>query len=87
MKYNPCDRSISLKLKYRYSWNLKNSTFTLTVLDIINHNFPLIIKNRTECLLCNSSIEINDHLWSTVPLLYDIFKKHQLTVLRKKLCG
>jgi hypothetical protein len=85
MKYNPYDRPTSLKLQHRYSWNLKNSTFNLPVLDILNHNFPSIIKDRTDCLLCNSSVETNNHLWRysvTLNLLYNIFRKHQLILIQ-----
>jgi hypothetical protein len=79
MKYNPYNRPTSLKLQHYYSWNIKNSTFNLPVLDILNYNYPSIIKNCTEYLLCNPSIETNAHLWNCsiiLELLYTIFCKH-----------
>ncbi|PKY63202.1 hypothetical protein RhiirA4_491365 [Rhizophagus irregularis] len=29
----------------------------------MNRNFPLLIKDRTQCLLCENHVETNNHLW------------------------
>ncbi|PKY59297.1 hypothetical protein RhiirA4_481908 [Rhizophagus irregularis] len=39
----------------------------------MNRNFPLLIKDRTQCLLCHNHIESNIHLWEC-PENYDIIK-------------
>lgn len=45
------------------AWKIKTSTITLPTLGILNRNFPDIIKNRTDCLPCNSEMETNHHIW------------------------
>ncbi|PKY59553.1 hypothetical protein RhiirA4_515610 [Rhizophagus irregularis] len=54
-------------------WKIRCSTLTLPTLDIMNRNFPLLIKDRTQCLLCRNHIESNIHLWEC-PENYDIIK-------------
>ncbi|PKY45935.1 hypothetical protein RhiirA4_460671 [Rhizophagus irregularis] len=54
-------------------WRIRCSTLTLPILDIMNRNFPLLIKDRTQCLLCDNHIESNNHLWEC-PKNYDIIK-------------
>jgi hypothetical protein len=79
MKYNPYNRPTSLTLRNRYSWNVKNSTYNLPTLDILQRNYPSIIKNNIQCLLCESTIESNDHLWKcdfSLRTLYRIFSTH-----------
>ncbi|CAB5197258.1 hypothetical protein RhiirA5_433836 [Rhizophagus irregularis] len=44
-------------------WRIKCSTLTLSTLDIMNQNFPLLIKDRMQCLLCDNTIDSNIHLW------------------------
>ncbi|PKY54819.1 hypothetical protein RhiirA4_473838 [Rhizophagus irregularis] len=39
----------------------------------MNRNFPLLIKDRTQCLLCEDHIETNNHLWEC-PNNYDTIK-------------
>jgi hypothetical protein len=80
MKYNLYNRPTSLTLRNRYSWNIKNSTYNLLTLDILQRNFPFIIKNNTQCLLCDSTIESNEHLWKcdfSLRTLHKIFSTHQ----------
>jgi ribonuclease HI len=80
MKYNLYNRPTSLTLRNRYSWNVKISTYNLPTLDILQRNYPSIIKNKTECLLCDSTIESNEHLWKcdfSLRALYKIFSKHR----------
>lgn len=43
------------------SWKIKTSTKTLPMLDILNRNYPKIIKDCTTCLLCKECTESNDH--------------------------
>jgi hypothetical protein len=40
MKYNPYNHPTSLTLRNRYSWNVKNSTYNLLTLDILQRNYP-----------------------------------------------
>jgi hypothetical protein len=85
MKYNPYDRPTSLKLQHRYSWNIKNASFNLPMLDILNRNYPSIIKDRTNCILCNSAIETNEHIWRctvVMTLLHQIFQKHRAILIK-----
>ncbi|CAB4436858.1 unnamed protein product [Rhizophagus irregularis] len=51
-------------------WRIRCSTLTLPTLDILNRNFPLVIKDRMNCLLCDTVNESNIHLWEC-PQLYD----------------
>ncbi|PKK77326.1 hypothetical protein RhiirC2_771468 [Rhizophagus irregularis] len=51
-------------------WRIRCSTLTLPTLDIMNRNFPLLIKDRTQCLLCDNIIDSNNHLWEC-PNNYD----------------
>ncbi|EXX67215.1 ribonuclease H-like domain-containing protein [Rhizophagus irregularis DAOM 181602=DAOM 197198] len=44
-------------------WKIRCSTLTLPTLDILNRNFPLLIKDRTQCLSCQNHVETNIHLW------------------------
>ncbi|PKK71530.1 hypothetical protein RhiirC2_778276 [Rhizophagus irregularis] len=44
-------------------WRIRCSTLTLPTLDIMNRNFPLLIKDRTQCLLCNNTTDSNTHFW------------------------
>jgi ribonuclease HI/exonuclease III len=84
MKYNPYNRPTSLSLRNRYSWNVKISTYNLPTLDILQRNYPSIIKNKTQCLLCDSTIELNEHLWKcefSLRVLYKIFSKHREILL------
>lgn len=37
------------------SWKIKVSTNTLPTLDILNRNFPDLIKDNTTCLLCHAT--------------------------------
>jgi hypothetical protein len=81
MKYNPFERPTSLKLTNNFSWKIKNATYNLPTLNILQRNFPNIILNDTNCLLCNSFTETNDHIWTcsvSIKILYDIFSKHQV---------
>ncbi|CAB4435335.1 unnamed protein product [Rhizophagus irregularis] len=54
-------------------WKIRCSTLTLPTLDIMNRNFPLLIKDRTQCLLCEDHVETNNHLWEC-PDNYDTIK-------------
>jgi ribonuclease HI len=84
IKYNPYNRPTSLTLRNRYSWNVKNSTYNLSTLDILQRNYPSIIKNNTQCLLCDSTIESNEHLWKcdfSLRTLYRIFSTHREILL------
>jgi hypothetical protein len=84
MKYNPYNHPTSLTLRNRYSWNVKNSTYNLLTLDLLQRNYPSIIKNNTQCLLCESTIESNDHLWKcdfSLCALYRIFSTYQEILL------
>ncbi|CAB4403686.1 unnamed protein product [Rhizophagus irregularis] len=51
-------------------WRIRCSTLTLPTLDILNRNFPLVIKDRMNCLLCDTVNESNIHLWEC-PQLYE----------------
>ncbi|PKC03998.1 hypothetical protein RhiirA5_422927 [Rhizophagus irregularis] len=51
-------------------WRIRCSTLTLPTLDIMNRNSPLLIKDHTQCLLCNNTVESNVHLWEC-PEIYE----------------
>ncbi|PKY49035.1 hypothetical protein RhiirA4_422638 [Rhizophagus irregularis] len=51
------------------SWIVKSSTNTLPTLDVLNRNFPKLINDDTNCLLCNDALETNAHLWHCPALL------------------
>lgn len=51
------------------SWKVKSSINSLPTLDTLNRNFPDLIKDQTNCLLCDNAIETNEHLWRCASLL------------------
>ncbi|PKY62352.1 hypothetical protein RhiirA4_526615, partial [Rhizophagus irregularis] len=71
--YNGRNDSTSSLHAKDLKWKIRCSTLTLPTLDIMNRNFPLLIKDRTQCLLCDDHIETNNHLWEC-PNNYDIIK-------------
>ncbi|CAB4426586.1 unnamed protein product [Rhizophagus irregularis] len=71
--FNGCNDSTSPLHTKDVKWRIRCSTLTLPTLDIMNRNFPLLIKDRTQCLLCDNHIESNNHLWEC-PKNYDIIK-------------
>ncbi|CAB5181195.1 unnamed protein product [Rhizophagus irregularis] len=54
-------------------WKIRCSTLTLPTLDILNRNFPLLIKDRTQCPSCHNHVETNIHLWEC-PDNYELIK-------------
>ncbi|PKY59604.1 hypothetical protein RhiirA4_482478 [Rhizophagus irregularis] len=63
-------------------WKIRCSTLTLPTLDILNRNFPLIIKDRINCLLCDTCTESNVHLWEC-PQLYEKIRNCFVTMGNK----
>ncbi|PKK76469.1 hypothetical protein RhiirC2_707376 [Rhizophagus irregularis] len=63
------DTTLSLHTK-DLRWRIRCFTLTLPTLDIMNQNFPLLIKDRTQCLLCNNTADSNTHLWKC-PVNYE----------------
>lgn len=58
------------------SWKMKASTLQLPTLDILNKNYPDILKGLKTCFLCKTENETNLHLWQcqeTLTLLAPIF--------------
>ncbi|PKY17509.1 hypothetical protein RhiirB3_430153 [Rhizophagus irregularis] len=47
---------------------------TLPTLDILNRNYPLIMKDENNCLFCNDTPETNHHIW-TCPVTYTIIQE------------
>lgn len=58
--YNSREDSTSFSHTKDVSWKVKSSTKNLPMLNILNRNYPKIIKNRTTCLLCTQ----HDHIWN-----------------------
>ncbi|PKK65029.1 hypothetical protein RhiirC2_786709 [Rhizophagus irregularis] len=61
--FNGRNDTTSIKHTKDLKWKIRCSTLSLPKLDILNRNFPLLIKDRVNCLLCNEAIESNEHLW------------------------
>ncbi|PKY23739.1 hypothetical protein RhiirB3_438036 [Rhizophagus irregularis] len=61
--YNGCNDTTSIKHTKDLKWKIQCSTLSLPTLDVLNRNFPLLIKDRVNCLLCNEATESNEHLW------------------------
>lgn len=72
LNFNAHKEPTSNKHTKDVSWKIKTSTNTLPTLDILNRNYPNLIRNRTNCLLCNSQTETNQHIWQCPNLIPDI---------------
>lgn len=68
-KYNPFIKPTSEKYSKHVSWRIKCSSNNLPTLDILNRNYPELLKDNNTCFLCNSYIETNNHLWNCPQVL------------------
>lgn len=68
-QYNDYEDTTSFPYTKDASWKIKVSTNNLPILDILNRNYPKIIKDRTTCLLCSVGTETNEHIWQCLALL------------------
>ncbi|CAB4426635.1 unnamed protein product [Rhizophagus irregularis] len=78
IRHNPFDRPTSIQLSRFTSWKIKCSTHSLPTLDILNRNYPDLLKGFTSCFFCNDDIEDNHHLWTcprVIDILCPIFKR------------
>ncbi|EXX71702.1 hypothetical protein RirG_076130 [Rhizophagus irregularis DAOM 197198w] len=67
---NSCNDSTCDQHSKDVSWKMKTSTNTLPTLDVLNRNFPDLIKDNINCMLCHNNSETNDHdLWKCPSLL------------------
>jgi hypothetical protein len=62
------------------SWKIKNASFNLPTLDILNQNYPRIMNQLKSCFHCNIENETNEHFWicpETISQLRPVFIKHE----------
>lgn len=70
--HNGRDDPTSFSYTKDISWKIKTSTRNLPTLDILNRNYPKLIKDRTTCLLCTQATETNEHIWNCPVLFHHI---------------
>ncbi|PKC10154.1 hypothetical protein RhiirA5_471922 [Rhizophagus irregularis] len=63
-KYNSFSKPTSKQYTKYVSWKIKCSSNNLPMMDILNRNYPDLIKENEPCFLCSSHIETNEHLWN-----------------------
>ncbi|PKB94059.1 hypothetical protein RhiirA5_439656 [Rhizophagus irregularis] len=81
MNYNPFQKATSQSYSKHVSWRMKCSNYALPTLDLLNRNYPDILKGFDTCFLCSNSTETNEHFWicsESINILKDIFMKHEL---------
>ncbi|POG67801.1 hypothetical protein GLOIN_2v1843361 [Rhizophagus irregularis DAOM 181602=DAOM 197198] len=77
-KYNSFSKPTCEQYTKHVSWKIKCSSNNLPTMDILNRNYPDLIKENEPCFLCSLHIETNDHLWNcpqVLSIIKPIFEK------------
>src|SRR5436305_9242944 len=75
LKWNPFEKLTSQQLSKTIGKRIRTITQQLPTGDILNRNYPLLIKDIPTCPQCNVVAETQDHFWScpnTISNLYSI---------------
>src|SRR5437868_175490 len=75
LKWNPFEKLTSQQLSKTIGKRIRTITQQLPTGDILNRNYPLLIKDIPTCPQCNVVAETQDHFWScpnTISNLYTI---------------
>jgi hypothetical protein len=81
VQYNAFDRPTSQQhTNFTSSWKIKNASFSLPTLYILNQHYPRIMKQLKSCFHCNIENEKSEHFWicpETISQLRPFFIKHE----------
>ncbi|PKY58950.1 hypothetical protein RhiirA4_481295 [Rhizophagus irregularis] len=68
-KHNSFSKPTSQQYSKHISWRIKCSSNNLPTLDILNRNYPELLKDNDICFLCSSAKETIEHFWNCPKVL------------------